>query len=76
MMDEWICEEVPEVTFYGIVLSTMLHKTEKLVRCKDCKHFDETQRGKKREENRRYVCDDFNPADDWFCADGERKETE
>ena len=47
-----------------------------LIRCKECKHFDETQRGKEREENRRYVCDDFNPADDWFCADGERRETE
>lgn len=45
-----------------------------LVRCKDCKHYAETQQGKQREINRRYVCDDFNPPDDFFCADGERKE--
>jgi len=44
-----------------------------IVRCKDCKHYDETQRGTQRAEKRRYVCDDFNPPDDWFCADGERR---
>lgn len=44
-----------------------------VVRCKDCKHYDEAQRGAPRAEKRRYVCDDFNPPDDWFCADGERK---
>ena len=46
-----------------------------IVRCKDCKHYDETQRGTPRAEKKRYVCDDFNPPDDWFCADWEQKES-
>ena len=50
----------------------LLKEQESVVRCKDCKHYDETQRGKQRESNRHFVCDDFNPADDWFCADGKR----
>jgi len=73
-MKEWICEDVPALTIDNKCLATFMHKTQELVRCKDCKHYDETQRGKKREQNRYYVCDDFNPDDDWFCADGERKE--
>lgn len=44
-----------------------------IVRCKDCKHYKESQQGVPRTENRRYVCDEFNPDDDWFCADGERE---
>lgn len=45
-----------------------------IVLCKDCVHYGETQMGKPRKENRRYVCDDFNPDGDWFCADGRKKE--
>ena len=45
-----------------------------LIRCRDCKHYDETQRGVPRKEKRRYVCDEFNVDDNFFCADGERRD--
>lgn len=55
-------------------LVELLRITPDVVRCKDCKHFAETQMGFPREEQRRYVCDEFNPPDDWFCADGVAKD--
>lgn len=49
-------------------------RDEEIVRCKDCKHrFVDG-------ENVRYNVCELNhnkvQSDDWFCADGERKETE
>ena len=35
-----------------------------VVRCKDCKYF------------KTRLCENENNHDDWFCADGERKENE
>jgi len=67
-MKEWICEEVPAVTLDGKVVSTMIHKTQELVRCRDCKHY--LQDGV-------WKCRYFNGCSnsgDWFCADGERGE--
>ena len=37
-----------------------------LVLCKDCKYHDE--------EDGKNFCDCGNRPDDWFCADGERKD--
>ena len=37
-----------------------------LVRCKDCKYHDE--------EDGTNLCDCDNRPDDWFCADGERRD--
>jgi len=37
-----------------------------IVRCKDCEYHDE--------EDGRNFCDCGNRPDDWFCADGKRKE--
>ena len=39
---------------------------KEIVRCKDCKYHD-----KEKDIN---FCDCGNRPDDWFCADGERKE--
>ena len=70
-MKEWICEEVPAVTIDGKVISTMLHQEQELVRCKDCRWAEVS--------NNEYtwcghVDDGFCHENDWFCADGERKE--
>lgn len=45
-----------------------LKKIEKreLVQCKDCKYHDE--------EDGKNFCDCGNRPDDWFCADGIRKD--
>ena len=72
MLDELLKEQ--ETHKFFVDESGKITPLPVVVRCKDCKHFDETQRGKEREENRHYVCDDFNPTDDWYCADGEHKE--
>lgn len=69
-MKEWICEEVPAVTLDGVVISTMLHQIQELVRCKDCKYVEcEGVEGF-------LVCDlsGFSHSPEFFCADGERKE--
>lgn len=90
-MKEWICEEVPAVTIDGRVISTMLHQTHELIRCMDCKHRPELKLYSDRHGNYTAVefpegskcpcqCEDFfyswYPKDDWFCANGERKEDE
>ena len=67
-MKEWICEEVPAVKLNGEVVSTMLHKTQELVRCNDCKHIGYT--------NSHWFCKMLSRCvdEDWFCADGELAE--
>ena len=64
---------------FGGVIATALKELEKLepvqiVRCKDCKHnyLD----GIQVQFNRCELNHSKVHADDWFCADGERKENE
>lgn len=64
-MKEWICEEVPAVTIDGEIISTMLHQTNELIRCKDCKYNDDGECVIK--------AGWFPVQPEWFCADGERK---
>lgn len=68
-MNEWICEEVPAVTIDGKVISTMLRQDQELVRCKDCKHSEQSK------FSNRFCCElSFSYHEpDWFCADGKRK---
>ena len=59
-------------------ISDAIHETAKqfrqtIVRCKDCKHF-----GRYYAESKNGVCNKLNiieRSEDWFCADGERKDT-
>ena len=68
-MKEWICEEVPAVTIDGKLVSTMLHQEQELVRCKDCIYYTEPDSQGDR-------CDKIHwpRGDDWFCADGKRRD--
>lgn len=80
-MNEYIVEEVPAMTVDGRVVSTMLHKKQELVRCKDCEygfHLVSTVNG----EITIYhvLCTkpyiekgNATHEPDWYCADGERK---
>lgn len=71
-MGEWICEEVPGVSIDGKVLSTFLHKTKELVRCKDCKYYIEPT---EEEAGGCLIKVGYFPvSENWFCADGEREE--
>ena len=71
---KFFVDESGKITPLPIVFPNCpLKEYEAVVRCKDCRHYDETQRGTPRAEKRRYVCDDFNPPPDWFCADGEKR---
>lgn len=42
-------------------------RDEEIVRCKDCKYHDK--------ETEKNFCDCGNRPDDWFCADGMRKDS-
>ena len=66
-MKEWICEEVTAVTIDGERISTMLHQTQELVRCKNCKYLGYT--------NSHWFCKWLNRCvdDEWFCANGNRR---
>ena len=70
-MKEWICEEVSAVTIDGKPISTMLHKTHELVRCKDCKHFSPMDSRCFKKYN---PCFGRSTNPDGFCSDGEKKE--
>lgn len=52
----------------------LMDSPKQLIRCKDCKHHFVVG------ENVRYSLCDLNhnkyQSDDWFCADGERREVE
>lgn len=77
-MKEWICEEVPALTVDGKVIDTMLLMRKELVRCHDCKHRSEEMYDYYNNPyDKRYVCQihDIAGKADWFCPDGERKET-
>ena len=57
------------------IISEALNKYQsadmvEVVRCKDCKHWMDIDNGRQRHE----MCAQLMPK--WFCADGERKETE
>ena len=62
---EWIVEECPALTLDGKILSTMLRREQELIRCKDCRWYDE----------KISFCDNCNlPREQtFFCADGEAR---
>ena len=73
-MKEWICEEIPAVKLNGEVVSTMLHQTQELIRCKECWKKEnpyECMLDSDLEEHGGHRTEKY---DDWFCADGERKD--
>ena len=45
-------------------------RDSEIVRCKDCKHWMDIDNGRQKHE----MCAQLVP--EWYCADGERKETE
>jgi len=47
-----------------------------IVTCKDCKHWDKCSAPRVPDEKEYHYCpmEDFNTAEDYFCAYGERKE--
>lgn len=57
-------------------IEAFLKDQEKIVLCKDCKHFKDNRC---LNDNVHYSIDDcgcqptFHVADDWFCAEGERR---
>ena len=52
----------------------MLHHTQELVRCKDCKHAINATYNLKENRISSVACDKVEIHEpDWFCADGERK---
>ena len=69
-MKEVICEVVPGLTFDGVVVSEFFHPIREVVRCKDCKHRHSLTGTCVNIDG---VCFQNYVADDWFCADGERK---
>lgn len=82
-MKEWICREI--LTTTTDVKNGILMRETELIRCKDCKHRPtingEYEDGFDLEfpTNRcPCQCDDgwynWMPKDDWYCANGERKE--
>ena len=76
-MKEIICEEVPAMTLDGLVHATLLKHGQELVRCKDCKHRPTDPENKGLGQSLVFP-DDVCPCqigDNWYCANGERKET-
>ena len=83
-MKEWIATEVEMQTLNGDTVNFGLHKVKELVRCKDCKyghHIVTTVNGEitlyRVFCTKPYVekCNRTNEPE-WFCADGERKDSE
>ena len=66
-MKEWVCEELIALTVDGKPVSTMLHQLQELVRCKDCRHWNEE------EHDCNIKAGHFTAPPDWFCADGKRR---
>ena len=65
-MKEWICKEEPLIRADGASVGVGFRQMTELVRCKDCKNYDGDG-----------TCLKIGIAmltDDWFCADGERKD--
>jgi hypothetical protein len=73
-MAEWICKEMQMTRRDGTAVGVCLARAKELVRCKDCKH------GEKPQTFRYYPeitwCNKHSTShnDDWFCADGERRD--
>ena len=72
------CEVCPYYNdFNGCMLElredalALLKEQEAVIRCKDCKHYNIIGCSKGFGWCERY---DIGHADDWFCADGERKD--
>ena len=86
-MKEYICAETQVKNYAGATTGTTLWKGKELVRCKDCKH--RPHREKERDTGFALDFPDYKcpcqcsdgwyswyPSDDWFCANGERKNNE
>ena len=70
-MTEYICKK--EISG-GIGLRMEYVPIQELVHCKDCKHF-----GRYYGDSKKGVCEKLNiigRLEEWFCADGKRKEGE
>ena len=89
MVKEWICKEEPLIRADGTSVGIGFRQMTELIRCKDCKHRPTVPDGitygdgfdLKFPEGSKCPCqclDDgyysWYPEDDWFCADGERKD--
>ena len=74
MVKEWICQEEPLIRADGASVGVGFRQMVELVRCKDCKHFIKTANDAIGHCTKDISCWIFRN-DDWFCADGERKET-
>ena len=64
---EWIVEECPAMTLDGTIVSTMLRREQELVRCKDCKWYDDFS------QNCRNGIDGI-MTPNFYCANAKRKE--
>jgi hypothetical protein len=71
VVKEWICQEEPLIREDGTSVGVGFRQMVELVRCKDCVNKECFGRDGK------IVCDldGFLHEPDWFCADGERKES-
>lgn len=66
VVKEWICKEEPLIRADGASVGVGFRRMVELVRCKDCKHHGN------------YECHitmltSQVTEDDWYCADGERR---
>ena len=70
----WSCDECGD----AILMAGKALKQPEIVRCKDCKylidHYGFMDDGYCKNMRETYYLK-FKPEDDWFCADGKRKET-
>ena len=61
------------------ILENLPSAQQEIIRCKDCKYSYAMITAKSKDGQERWIrfCDkhkNWYPKDDWFCADGERKE--
>lgn len=71
------CDNIKDVKSITAVISNTLERVEfvQVVRCKDCKWFHEWKENGKPQGYGFCEMDGMKPhKDDWFCADGERKD--
>lgn len=64
-MAEWICGE--KTSPLGYKYLDVVHRKE-LIRCKDCKHYNKERKWCN------YLSEMYDQGEEWFCADGERRE--
>ena len=69
---EVICEIVPGLTLNGVVVSEFYHPVSNLVRCKDCRYWQDNNGGYPHPDCR--WGHDETPDDEDYCSFGERKD--